>query len=196
MLAGVIAAAFIPGTTIEAVVEAALSVAKDGTRDAIAAIADVAAGLRGESYDRVVAEFHRVIARFSPIGDDVQHTEGKAGVATDAYRLSRRFSIEELPLALGFALLSEGDFDRAIEDGIDSGRDTDSIGVMIGAVLGAMHGSGVIDARVCDKLDQTNQVDLLGAADCFTQTVRAIHRADGARDAIKRWVRDELTAAA
>jgi ADP-ribosylglycohydrolase len=193
VLASAIAAAFIPGTTIEAVVEAALGVAKDGTRDAIAAIADVATGLRGSSYQRVVAEFHKAIVRFSPMGDDVQHTEGKAGVATDAYRPSRRFSIEELPLALGFALVNDGDFNLAIEDGINSGRDTDSIGVMVGAVLGAMHGVNVVDDHIRDRLDQANRIDLLEAADRFTQTVCAIHDADRIRDAFKSRVRDELT---
>jgi ADP-ribosylglycohydrolase len=192
VLAGAIAAAFIPGTTIDAVVEAALRIAKDGTRDAIAAIADVATGLRGQSYEKVVTEFQRVIARFSPMGDNVQHSVEKAGVATDAYRPSRRFSIEELPLALGFALINDGDFNRAIEDGINSGRDTDSIGVMAGAVLGAMHGTTVIDAATCDKLDQTNRIDLLEAANRFTQTVRAIHDADRARDVFKCKVREDL----
>lgn len=192
VLASAIAAAFIPGTTIEAVVEAVLRVAKDGTRDAIAAIADVAIGLRGNSYERIVGEFHRVIAPFSPMGDDVNHTEGKAGLATDAYRPSRRLSIEELPLALGFALVNHGDFNRAIEDGINSGRDTDSIGVMAGAVLGAMHGNTVIDAGIRDKLNQTNRIDLAESADRFTQTVCAIHETDRARDAFKRKVREEL----
>ena len=192
VLASAIAAALIPGTTIERVIEAALSVAKDGTRAAIAAIADVAIRLRGERYDRIVAEFHWVISRFSPMGDDVQLTEGKTGVAIDGYRPSRRLSIEELPLALGFALINDGDFNRTIEDGINSGRNTGSIGVIAGAVLGAIHGAKVIDAGICDKLDQTNRLDLLNAADRFTQTVRAIHDADRAQDALKSRVRDKL----
>jgi ADP-ribosylglycohydrolase len=192
VLASAIAAALIPGTTIEKVVEASLSVAKDGTRAAIAAIADVAIRLRGERYDRIVAEFHWVISRFSPMGDDVKLSEEKPGVAIDGYRPSRRLSIEELPLALGFALVNDGDFNRTIEDGINSGRDTGSIGVMAGAVLGAMHGARVIDAGICDKLDQTNRMNLLTAADRFAQTVRAIHDADRARDAWKSRVRDKL----
>jgi ADP-ribosylglycohydrolase len=192
VFASAIAAALIPGTTIEKVIEAAISVAKDGTRAAIAAIADAAIRLRGERYDRIVAEFHWVISRFSPMGDDVQLTEGKTAVAIDGYRPSRRLSIEELPLALGFALINDGDFNRTIEDGINSGRDTGSIGVMAGAVLGAMHGAKVIDAGICDKLDQTNRMNLLNAADRFTQTVRAIHDADRARDAWKSRVRDKL----
>ena len=192
VFASAIAAALIPGTTIEQVIEAAISVAKDGTRAAIAAIADAAIRLRGERYDRIVAEFHWVISRFSPMGDDVQLTEGKTAVAIDGYRPSRRLSIEELPLALGFALINDGDFNRTIEDGINSGRDTGSIGVMAGAVLGAMHGAKVIDAAICDKLDQTNRMNLLNAADRFTQTVRAIHDADRARDAWKSRVRDKL----
>jgi ADP-ribosylglycohydrolase len=192
VFASAIAAALIPGTTIEKVIEAAISVAKDGTRAAIAAIADATIRLRGERYDRIVAEFHWVISRFSPMGDDVQLTEGKTAAAIDGYRPSRRLSIEELPLALGFALINDGDFSRTIEDGINSGRDTGSIGVMAGAVLGAMHGAKVIDAGICDKLDQTNRMNLLNAADRFTQTVRAIHDADRARDAWKSRVRDKL----
>src|SRR5690606_24250545 len=145
VLAAAVAAAFVPGTDIETVAEAAFAVAKDGTRSAIADIAEAAQRLRGASHDKVVAEFHRIIAAYSPMGDDVNHTANKAGIATNAYQPSRMCSIEELPLALGFAIVNDGDFRKTIEEGINSGRDTDSIGVMAGAVLGAMHGEAVID---------------------------------------------------
>ncbi|MEX3846201.1 ADP-ribosylglycohydrolase family protein [Paraburkholderia sp. BR10882] len=192
VLASAVAAAFVPGVAIEAVVEAALGVAKDGTRAAIDAIADAAVRLRGKDYETVVTEFHRIIGRFSPIGDDVEHTARKAGIASDAYRPSRRLSIEELPLALGFIMTNYGDFHQAIEDGINSGRDTDSIGVMIGAVLGAMHGSTVIEERICRQLDEVNRLDLLFAADCFGQTVKAVHEADRAFAEKKFKVRADL----
>jgi ADP-ribosylglycohydrolase len=169
VFAAAVAAAFIPGISIEDLVATMLALAKDGTRNAIADIASAADRLRrGRASDAEVVEaFHSVIAPFSPMGDDVNHTEGKAGRLTDAYQPSRLRSIEELPLALGFCLLNQGNFRKSIEDGINSGRDTDSIGVMAGAILGAMHGETVIEREDLDVLDRTNRLDLLGAADSF-----------------------------
>ena len=196
VFAAAVAAAFVPGTDIEAIVEIAVSLAKDGTRAAIAAIAEAAVALRarGADYDVVVAEFHRIIAAYSAMGDDVTHSVHKAGVATAAYQPSRLGSIEELPLALGFALLNRGDFRRAIEDGINSGRDTDSIGVMAGAILGALHGEDVVEPADRQALDAANRLDLTAAADRFAGIAAAIMRADRARrDAAER-ARDSLLA--
>lgn len=182
VFAAAVAAAFVPGTTIDAVVETVLALAKDGTRNAIADIAQSARQLKagGADYPSVVAEFHRIIAPYSPMGDDVNHTPAKAGRLTGAYQPNRLGSIEELPLALGFCLVNSGDFRRSIEDGINSGRDTDSIGVMAGAILGAMHGEEVIGKADCQLLDAANRLDLIASADAFTETVKAILAADQA----------------
>lgn len=182
VFAAAVAAAFVPGTTIEAVVETVLALAKDGTRNAIADIAQSARQLKAQGADHssVVAEFHRIIAPYSPMGDDVNHTPAKAGRLTGAYQPNRLGSIEELPLALGFCLVNDGDFRRSIEDGINSGRDTDSIGVMAGAILGAMHGEEVIGRADCQLLDAANRLDLVASADAFTETVKAILAADQA----------------
>jgi len=194
VFAAAVAAAFFPGTTIETVVETALSLAKDGTRSAIADIVAAARELRrtGADYDAVVARFHDIIGKYSPMGDDVQHGPHKAGVATDAYQPSRRLSIEELPLALGFALLNGGEFRKSIEDGINSGRDTDSIGVMAGAILGALHGEDVVDAEDRAQLDRVNRFDLVAEADAFTETVLAIMAEDHARTAAREAARASL----
>lgn len=189
VLAAAVAAAFVPETTIEAVVDTALALAKDGTRAAIADIAGAARELRraGADYDQVVERFHAIIAAYSPMGDDVTHSIKKAGVATAAYQPSRLGAIEELPLALGFALFNEGDFRLSIEDGINSGRDTDSIGVMAGAILGAMHGEAVIEAADREALDRANRFDLTAAADRFAATATRILGADrDAREATDR----------
>jgi len=182
VLAAAIAAAFIPGTTIERIVETALAVAKDGTRAAIADIAEAATVLRqhGSNYDTVVTEFHRIIVAYSPMGDDVTHSPGKAGRLTAAYQTSRLGAIEELPLALGFALFNEADFRTSIEDGINSGRDTDSIGVMAGAILGALHGEGVIEDADRATLDGANRFDLNASADSFASIATEILLADRA----------------
>lgn len=176
VLAGAVAAAFVPGTDIETIVNVAHDLAKDGTRGAIATIIEAAGKLRdkGAEYNEVVEVFQREIIPFSPLGDDLNHKESKAGIATPNYQPSRLLSIEELPLALGFAVVAEGDFRKSILDGINSGRDTDSIGVMAGAILGAMHGEQVIRSEDAALLDSANRLDLSAETQTFITTTRAI----------------------
>ncbi len=180
VLAAAIAHAFSPGATIESVVDATLALAKDGTHAAIADIADLARIYRRDKadYDTVVAGFHQAIARYSPMGDDINHAPEKAGRLTDAYQPSRLRAIEELPLALGFALLHDGAFRPSVEDGINSGRDTDSIGVMAGAIIGAMQGEAIIDPADLDTINAANRLDLMALADGFAATAEKIVRAD------------------
>lgn len=183
VLAAAIAAAFVPGTDVDTVVDTAYALAKDGTRSAIGEIAEVAKSLRakGADYAEIVETFHKKILPFSPLGDDLDHTASKAGKPTPNYQPSRFLSIEELPLALGFILFAEGDFRRAVEDGVNSGRDTDSIGVMAGAILGAMHGEAVIDAKEAAQIDEINRFDLAAEASRFAATARAILENDRQR---------------
>jgi ADP-ribosylglycohydrolase len=194
VMAAAVAAAFVPGTTIEKIVETVLSLAKDGTRAAIAEIAELAQKLAGTGADHgaVCAAFHGVIARYSVMGDDVNHGPEKIGRMTDAYRPSRLQAIEELPLAFGFCLLNGGDFRGSIEDGINSGRDTDSIGVMAGAVLGALHGESVIVAGDLAQIDSANRLDLTGSADAFASVVASILTADRTATEARSVARAEL----
>jgi ADP-ribosylglycohydrolase len=194
VMAACVAAAFAPGATIVDVVDTALRLAKDGTREAIGAIADAAAGFNqsGGEHAEVTAAFHRIIAPFSPAGDDVNHTADKAGEPTDAYQPSRKHSIEELPLALGFAIVNGGDFRLSIEDGINSGRDTDSIGVMAGAILGALHGESVIREADRLQLDRANRLDLVAEADRFSAAIEAILASDAERMSLVSGAREAL----
>ncbi|WP_225771164.1 ADP-ribosylglycohydrolase family protein [Inquilinus sp. Marseille-Q2685] len=180
VMAACVAAAMVPGTTIEAVVDTAVSLAKDGTRAAIADIAAAARRLKPHRADhaRVTAEFQSIIGRYSSMGDDVHRHPERAGLPTHDYTPSRLRSIEELPLALGFCLLNDGDFRASVLDGVNSGRDTDSIGCMAGAILGAMHGEAVIDPAERDLLDRANRFDLTAEADRFHDAVAGILAAD------------------
>ena len=193
-MAAAVAAAFIPGTNIETIINTVIGLSKDGTRAAIADIAEVARWLKrgGADYAAVVSAFHEAVRRFSPMGDDVTHSADKAGRVGDAYAPSRLHSIEELPLALGFALLNEGEFRTTVEDGINSGRDTDSIGVMAGAILGALHGEAVVDAESLALLDSANRMELTAAADRFAATAAAIMQADARASAARQAQRAAL----
>lgn len=180
VFAACVAAAFIPGITLDAIVDIALQLAKDGTREAISATLDVACCYRGQSWDylQVVDALHEALLPWSPMGDDLMHGPEKAGVPTMAYQPSRLMSIEELPMALAFCLLREGDFRGAVEDSINSGRDTDSIGVMSGAILGALHGNTIIEPDVLAGIEHANRLDLRAAARRFAGTAQHIIQQD------------------
>ena len=180
VFAACVSAAFIPGITLDAIIDIALQLAKDGTRNAIAAAIDVACNYRGKKWDYplVVDELHEALKPWSPMGDDLMHGPEKAGVPTMAYQPSRLMSIEELPMALAFCLLREGAFRGAVEDSINSGRDTDSIGVMSGAILGALHGSAIIETDVLTAIEDANHLDLRAAALRFTETAQCIIQKD------------------
>lgn len=180
VLAGAVAAAFVPNTDIEAIANTAYAIAKDGTKNAISEIVEAALKLRdkGADHRETVEVFQSVIRPFSPMGDDLNHREHKAGIATQNYQPSRFLSIEELPLALGFAIVAHGDFRQAVVDGVNSGRDTDSIGVMAGAILGAMHGDSVIDEEDARQLDKANKLDLNAETANFVAAATSIIEAD------------------
>ncbi len=184
VLAACIAAAVALDATLDGVIEVALGLGKDGTRTAIVDILAAATRMKAArpDYDTVVADFHAIIARYSPGGDDIIRSAEQLGRAASAYTPSRLFSIEELPLALGFAVLNDGAFHASIIDGINSGRDTDSIGVMAGAILGALHGESVIEETDLKKLNTANRLDLIALADRFTATATRILRADMERN--------------
>ncbi|WP_171181329.1 ADP-ribosylglycohydrolase family protein [Ruegeria sp. HKCCD8929] len=185
VFAACVAEAFRPGATVEDIIATALAFAKDGTRAAIGSAYQVARSHvgSGSDYEVVVSDLHAAMLPYSPMGDDVRHGPEKAGVATAAYQPSRLLSIEELPLALAFMVLNQGDFTKTIEDAINSGRDTDSIGIMAGAILGAMAGETVVDVSILERLNSTNKLDLLASADAFATAAADIIRADLARQA-------------
>ncbi|MDF2961017.1 MAG: hypothetical protein K0S39_2752 [Paenibacillus sp.] len=176
VMACCVAKAFEPGVTVQDIINTALHYAKDGTKRAIQDICDKALELRSVKKDRdyVVRAFHEVIARYSPMGDDVNRSIDKVGIISNHYTPSRLLSIEELPLALGFIVLHEGDLLEAVKDGVSSGRDTDSIGVMIGAILGGMHGVAAIPGDEITVLEEANKQNMVMQCNRFIEAAVAI----------------------
>jgi ADP-ribosylglycohydrolase len=176
VLAACVAKAFEDNVTVDEIVETAIYFAKDGTKQAINDMTEAARRLRVEkaSMDQVIATFQSVIAKYSPMGDDVHRKIEKIGIPSNHYTPSRLFSIEELPMALAFIVLNDGEFYKSIYDGINSGRDTDSIGVMIGVILGAMYGSNVIREEDINLLEETNKMALVELSNSFAQVAKTI----------------------
>ncbi|ULL13840.1 ADP-ribosylglycohydrolase family protein [Paenibacillus sp. H1-7] len=180
VLACCVAKAFEPGVNVQDIVDTALRYAKDGTKRAIQDLCEKAMELRPvkQERDRVVQAFHEAIARYSPMGDDVNRSMDKLGIPSNHYTPSRLFSIEELPMALAYIVLHDGDLLEAVKDGVSSGRDTDSIGVMIGAILGAMHGVAAIPADEISTLEEANKQDMDTQCSRFIEAAAAILKED------------------
>jgi ADP-ribosylglycohydrolase len=176
VLAACVAKAFEENVSIDEIVETAIYYAKDGTKQAIMEMTEAARNLRAENaeMDQVIETFQNVIVKFSPMKDDVHRKIEKVGIPSNHYTPSRLFSIEELPMALAFIVLNNGEFYKSIYDGINSGRDTDSIGVMIGVILGAKYGSAVIDQEDIQLLESKNKMDLTELSDTFTDIAKEI----------------------
>ena len=174
VLAGCVAKAFEPNVTINDIIETAISLAKDGTKNAIIDMCNKAEELKARKTDRdfVVREFQKTILPYSPMGDDVSRRIEKAGIPSNHYTPSRLFSIEELPFALAYAVLHDGDFRETIFDGINSGRDTDSIGVMAGVILGAMQGDTGVTDEEKEILMDVNKIDIPAIASKFSDTTK------------------------
>ena len=176
VLSACIAEAFKESASIKSILNVAKKYAKDGTGLAIEDLLNLAEELKSKKYDKdyVVREMQKVMIKYSPMGDDVNRSATKLGKPSNHYTPSRLFSIEELPIALFYIALHDGDFDESILDGINSGRDTDSIGVMVGAILGAMKGSSIVPEAVIKDIEEVNQYKLRKISEKFSDTAEEI----------------------
>ena len=180
VLAACVAKAFEANVTIDEIIETAITLAKDGTKEAIKDLTAAAKELRTKNadMDEVIQVLQKKMEKYSPMKDDVHRKLEKIGVPSNHYTPSRIFSIEELPMALAFIVLNDGDFYNSIYDGINSGRDTDSIGVMTGVILGAMYGVEVIKKEEIRLLEETNKTNFTFMAEQFAEVAEIIIKED------------------
>jgi len=186
--AGVFAAATAeavrPDATVDSVVATALRLAKDGTRDAIEAVATVAAGL--DDWRTSLTALRRAVEPFDTVGPDYRSP------ARDARRPSRTKSIEELPVALGMLLVAGGDYRETVLGAVNYGRDSDSIAVMGGALAGALGGIGVVPADWVDAVSEGSRLDITAGGPVMAGVARDVIARDTARAERRRAAFDAL----
>lgn len=157
--AAMVASAMPPGATPDSVAESALSLAHDGTKDALAAVV-VAVREYGRvpSTDEEKREFQKIIRQtvrpFDTVGDEYRN------MSMDARRPSRTKTIEELPVALAMVLGYQGNYLEAVLGSVNYGRDADSIAVMAGAICAAMGGTAVVPAQLVTQIEAASRIDL------------------------------------
>jgi ADP-ribosylglycohydrolase len=166
VFAAAVAAACTPGATAQTAVEAALAVAKDGTRAAIEAVCETAA--RYGDFESALAPLRAAVEPFDTVGPDYRRP------SLAARRPSRLHSIEELPVALGMLLVGRGAYEPSVLGAVNYGRDCDSIATMAGAVAGALGGDAGIPRAWPEQVGAASRLDLYApAAELFA---RDLHR--------------------
>ncbi|MFA7767336.1 ADP-ribosylglycohydrolase family protein [Streptomyces sp. NRRL S-448] len=173
VFAAAVAAACVPGATAASVVDTALSLAKDGTRDAIAAVRDVAA--RHRDFESALAPLRAAVTPYDSVGPDYRNP------SLGARRPSRLHAIEELPVALGMLLVADGRYETAVLGAVNYGRDCDSIATMAGAIAGALGGEAVVPAAWTKQVAEASRLDLHAPAEALAAVAREIFALDRSR---------------
>ncbi|WP_432072450.1 ADP-ribosylglycohydrolase family protein [Streptomyces wuyuanensis] len=173
VLAAAVAAACAPGASPETVVETCLSLAKDGTRSAIEAVAEVAS--RHSDFEPALRPLREAVAPFDTVGPDYRSP------SLAARRPSRLHSVEELPVALGMLLIGDGDFRRTVLGSVNYGRDCDSIATMSGAIAGALYGEEPVPTDWVKTVSEASRLDLHAPARTLTEVAYEIFARDTRR---------------
>ncbi|GGQ47721.1 ADP-ribosylglycohydrolase family protein [Streptomyces flaveolus] len=181
VFAAAVAAACAPGATPETVLSVCLSLAKDGTRAAIAAVGEAAS--RHSEFESALAPLREAVAPYDTVGPDYR------APSLGARRPSRLHAIEELPVALGMLLVSGGDYRHAVLGAVNYGRDCDSIATMAGALAGAL-GSPVPEDWA-KTVAEASRLDLWQPATTLTEVAREIFE----RDVLRRRAHERAFAA-
>jgi ADP-ribosylglycohydrolase len=185
VFAAAVAAAMAPGATAVTAVEQALELAKDGTRAAVEAVAGVADGI--DDWEQAIPLLRKAIEPFDTVGPDYRDQ------SLDARRPSRTKAIEELPVALGFVLVSGGDVARAVLGGTNYGRDADSIASMAGAVAGALGGQAGVPGEWVAAIAEASRIDLIEPGRVMASVATELHEADSRRWAQRTETLERLT---
>ncbi|GAA3370235.1 ADP-ribosylglycohydrolase family protein [Streptomyces sannanensis] len=173
VLAAAVAAACAPGATPASVVDTCLSLAKDGTRAAIEAAAEVA--VRHDDFESALHPLRTAVAPFDTVGPDYRNP------SLAARRPSRLHSVEELPIALAMLLVADGDYRRAVLASVNYGRDCDSIATMAGAIAGALHGESAVPSDWTEQVAEASRLDLHAPARTLAKVAREVYARDRER---------------
>ena len=187
VLAGTVAEAMRPDSTVDGVVETSLRLAKDGTRAAIVSVVEAASGLDGWRTGGLAA-LRGAFAPFDSVG------EIYAAPAPNARIPSRLHAIEELPIALGLLVATGGDFAETVLGGVNYGRDSDSIASMGGALAGALGGSDALRRDWVDAVSAASRIDVEEAGRRMADVAVEIFERDAARHEQRARTMAELTA--
>jgi hypothetical protein len=177
-----------PGADVDSVVATALRLAKDGTRDAIEAVAEAASGV--SDWRGGLTALRSAVEPFDTVGPHYRSP------AKDARIPSRTKSIEELPIALGMLIATGGDYREAVLGAVNYGRDSDSIAVMAGSIAGALGGLDVVPTEWIGAVNEGSRMDVTATGPVIAAVARDVWAKDAARASAVASARSAFSAVA
>lgn len=152
---GLVCAGDVKRAVTFAEIDAQISHAADGIWAAQAVAASVAVAMVGASVDEIVRTgiaqipadswLGRAMARAMKICDEEQTIENAwERLHTDLWTPSHSACAEAIPQIYALVRLTQGDFKRGMFWACNFGRDADTLGAVVGAISGALHGVDVI----------------------------------------------------
>ncbi|MEZ4614585.1 MAG: ADP-ribosylglycohydrolase family protein [Caldilineaceae bacterium] len=158
-----------------AAVEAQISHARDGIWAAQAVAASVAVAMVNGTVDEIIEAGCRWIPDESWLGRTMTRAMAICDKSRDLriawlplhdalWTPTHSVSPEAIPQAYAIFRLTSGDFDEGMFWGCNFGRDADTIGAVIGALSGALHGRQVIPDAWADRVRRPAGVCLKFAA--------------------------------
>jgi ADP-ribosylglycohydrolase len=169
VFAAAVAASAAPGATVDSVIDWALSLAHDGTREAIAATVAAARNLPDTATDdEIGAALREAIRPYDTVGEKYREPN------MDARTPSRTKAIEELPVALGLLVAYNGDFRKCILGAVNYGRDSDSIASMVGSIAGGLGGTEAIATDWYEAIQTASKADFAHYANLIAEVAEQI----------------------
>lgn len=178
--AAAVAAAMGVGATVDDVVGACLDLARDGTRAAIQACVEAARTVASGDWAAAIPVLRDAIRPFDSVGEVYRVP------AQDSRRPSRLRAIEELPVAIGFLVVNQGDVRGTVLGATNYGRDSDSIATMGGCLGGALGGELAVPREWVTAVEEGSRLDLRASGITMAEVAAEVIAADRAA-----WARRE-----
>jgi ADP-ribosylglycohydrolase len=142
--AAAVATAFLPGATVEQVIEAMFTYSSAIVRRALELTLDLAH--ESSDIDAFAEKFYAKMLDWKwpqPGWNKTRYFSGS--------------SLEILPVTAAILHFCQGDVNQSIIEGASFGRDCDTIASLAGSIAGAMQGAGVIRRDWIDTVEQANR---------------------------------------
>jgi ADP-ribosylglycohydrolase len=159
-IAAGVAAALTPNATVESVISTMETNASDNVRRSIAFAREFAGN--ATSVDEFADQFYAKLLDWKAVLPPTWVGPAWLGWSTDRYISAS--SLEILPAAVGIMLLRANDPNEAIIDAANFGRDCDTIGGVVGALMGSIFGASGLKQDWIDDCEEANK-NLFAAVD-------------------------------
>jgi ADP-ribosylglycohydrolase len=181
MNAAAFAEAFRKNSTIDSILNAALSVAKDGVKLSLQDVLAVVSVT--DSFEMFIQKTRQAVLPYLQLSPALLKKENvetpkMLREGTNIGRPSRIATIENVPIALAALKYGNGDYFKTLKVSIFYGRDAETIAAVATSLLCAMKGKDTLPKKLKSEVDAVNRRDYATLAKEFFETVKIIYQKD------------------